>query len=266
MNGTALEVIAKGEATPAHPVPLLFVHGAFHAAWAWDEHFLDFFAERGYRAVALSLRGHGRSPTDTPLRKCSIADYVADVTAVVDSLPTSPVLIGHSMGGSAIQRYLQSRVAPGAVLLASAPPVGQHLSLLRLNVAHPGKSLRALLTGWPSVLFASPELVRQHLFSPHTPEDVVRRTCDRLQEGSPRAIIADMALLALVDTKAVSAPMLVIGAEHDTLYPPKQVHATARAYHTQAHIIAGSGHDMMLDTEWPVAANAIAAWLAEQSF
>ena len=28
----------------------------------WDEHFLDFFADKGYRALPLSLRGHGRSP------------------------------------------------------------------------------------------------------------------------------------------------------------------------------------------------------------
>ena len=39
--------------------PVLFVHGAWHGAWCGDEHFLDFFADKGYRAVALSLRGHG---------------------------------------------------------------------------------------------------------------------------------------------------------------------------------------------------------------
>ncbi|PRC62971.1 alpha/beta hydrolase, partial [Mycobacterium sp. ITM-2017-0098] len=35
-----LEVIDKGSASAAHPAPLLFVHGAWHAAWCWDEHFL----------------------------------------------------------------------------------------------------------------------------------------------------------------------------------------------------------------------------------
>jgi pimeloyl-ACP methyl ester carboxylesterase len=91
-----------------HPVPLLFVHGAWHAAWCWDEHFLDFFADKGYRALAVSLRGHGNSPTLKPLRSCSIADYVHGVASVADSLPTTPVLIGHSMGGFIVQRYLES--------------------------------------------------------------------------------------------------------------------------------------------------------------
>ena len=46
----------------AHPVPLLLVHGG----WCWDDHVLDFFADAGHRA-ALSLRGHGTSPTPKPV-------------------------------------------------------------------------------------------------------------------------------------------------------------------------------------------------------
>ena len=56
------EVIDKGSCSEAHPAPLLFVHGSWHGAWCWDEHLLDFFADKGYRAVALSLRGHGEAP------------------------------------------------------------------------------------------------------------------------------------------------------------------------------------------------------------
>ncbi|PRC60013.1 alpha/beta hydrolase, partial [Mycobacterium sp. ITM-2017-0098] len=77
-----LEVIDKGSASAAHPAPLLFVHGAWHAAWCWDEHFLTFFADRGYRALALSLRGHGGSPATKPLRSLSMADYVDDIAEV----------------------------------------------------------------------------------------------------------------------------------------------------------------------------------------
>jgi len=35
------EVVDKGSCSASHPVPLLFVHGAWHAAWCWDEYFLD---------------------------------------------------------------------------------------------------------------------------------------------------------------------------------------------------------------------------------
>lgn len=88
-----LEVIDKVSYSESYSVPLLFVHGANHAAWCWDEDFLDFFADRGYRALAVSLRSHGRSPTSKPLRKCSVADYVDDVASVADTLETRPVII-----------------------------------------------------------------------------------------------------------------------------------------------------------------------------
>jgi pimeloyl-ACP methyl ester carboxylesterase len=119
-----LEVIDKGTCSQAHPVPLLFVHGAWHAAWCWDEHFLDFFAEKGYRALAVSLRGHGNSPTLKPLRSCSIAQYVDDVASVAGSLPTRPVVIGHSMGGCVVQKYLESHQAPAGVLPCLRSPAG----------------------------------------------------------------------------------------------------------------------------------------------
>lgn len=119
-----LEVIDKGPCDESGKAPLLFVHGAWHGAWCWDEHFLDFFAAKGYRAVAVSLRGHGRSPAPKVMQFCSVADYVDDVASVADSLPQEPVVIGHSLGGVIVQKYLESHRAPGAVLLASLPASG----------------------------------------------------------------------------------------------------------------------------------------------
>src|SRR5262245_13015859 len=104
---SGLEVVDKGSPTTEHPEPLLFVHGAWHAAWCW-EYFLDFFAERGYLALALSLRGHGGSATPKRLRGCSLADYVDDVESVAATLPAKPVVIGHSLDGFVVQKYLET--------------------------------------------------------------------------------------------------------------------------------------------------------------
>src|SRR5271169_4484912 len=136
-DGAVLEVIDKGSATEAHPVPLLFVHGALGAAYSWDDHFLDFFADNGYRAIAPSLRGHGGSSVSKPLNKCTIADYVDDVRSVAATLPATPVLIGHSMGGFIVQKYLETGTAPAAGLVSSAPPRTWFLTGLRLARKHP---------------------------------------------------------------------------------------------------------------------------------
>ena len=41
------------------PYPIVFVHGAWHGAWCWEEHFLDYFAQHGYVVLAFDLRQHG---------------------------------------------------------------------------------------------------------------------------------------------------------------------------------------------------------------
>jgi len=56
-----LETIKEEPVSDARSTPILFVHGMWHAAWCWAEHFLPYFAQHGYVSHALSLRGHGGS-------------------------------------------------------------------------------------------------------------------------------------------------------------------------------------------------------------
>src|SRR5579875_954400 len=113
-----LEVIDLGSCSDDHPIPLLFVHGGWHSASCWAN-FLDFFADAGYRAVAMSLRGHGASACAKRFHACSIADFVDDVRVTADDLGGRPILVAHSLGGFVVQRYLETHQAPAAVLLAS---------------------------------------------------------------------------------------------------------------------------------------------------
>ena len=52
---TSLHVVRREPRGTPHPTPVLFVHGAWHGAWCWEEHFLDFFADRGHRVAACLL-------------------------------------------------------------------------------------------------------------------------------------------------------------------------------------------------------------------
>src|ERR1700739_406364 len=153
-----LEVNDKGCSSESHPVPLLFVHGAWHGAWCWDEHFLDFFVDKGYRAVALSFRGHGNSPAGKRMQIGSIAEVVADVGSVADKLPSRPVVIGHSMGGFVVQKYLEHYDAPAGVLLAPIPSSGVARFLVREAKRHPLRLLRAFVTTKSLHIVNTPEL------------------------------------------------------------------------------------------------------------
>jgi pimeloyl-ACP methyl ester carboxylesterase len=266
-----IEVIDKGVASESHPVPLLFVHGGEHAAWCWDEHFLDFFAARGFRAVALSLRGHGMSSNSKPPRACSIADYVQDVYSVADKLSQTPVVIGHSLGGFVVQKYLESHTAPAGVLVASTPPQGAAAAvlrtvgvLLRKTARHPSLTAKAFATGESLPGFNELERVRTMFFSTHTPEPWVARYAERPQSEQGGRAALDMVLLNLPRPRRVSTPLLVLGAQCDRSVTPQEVRATARAYHTRAEIFPDMGHDMMLEPGWVAVAERIDTWLCTQ--
>jgi pimeloyl-ACP methyl ester carboxylesterase len=256
------EVIDDGSVSEAHPVPLLFVHGAWHAAWCWEEHFLRFFGEKGYRALALSLRGHGNTPSAKPLRSCSIADYVEDVRIVADTLPSRPVVIGHSMGGLVVQKYLESHEAPAGVLMASMPPQGYLGSNLRLLKRHPWHFMRIAFTGKSLACVNTPRLARERFFSAHTADADVRKYARRLSEESSRSGVDG--LLRLPRPRRVSTTLLVLGADEDGAVTPKEVRATARAYRTEAEFFSDMGHDMMLEPGWAAVAERIHTWVSAQ--
>ncbi|MDH6243091.1 alpha/beta fold hydrolase [Mycobacterium sp. OTB74] len=258
-----LEVIDKGVCTEAHPVPLLFLHGGCHAAWCWDEHFLDFFADNGFRAVALSYRGHGKSGLDKPLKKCAIADYLADARQVAAGLGTAPVLVGHSVGGFVIQKHFQDGHAPAAVLMASVPPQGIMRGAFRVWRSHPWTTVRNNIIGNNHFMFSTPQLAREHLFSPGTPEQIVANGAARVQKDSVRAVFTDMVVWR-PKPMAVTAPVLVLGAEQDGTISNAEVHATARAFGTKAQLFPNMGHAMMLEPGWRVVAECIRNWLAHQ--
>lgn len=257
-----LEVIDKGSCDDAHPVPLLFVHGGWHSASCWDN-FVDYFAAAGYRAVAISLRGHGGSPAGKAFHACSIADYVEDVRTIADSLGGSPVLIAHSLGGFVVQRYLESHQPPAAVLVASVPPQGVLGLASRIWTRHPWVSMRSLPVGNLTGFIGTTPLVREHLFSAHTPDEIVETCAARVQSEPVRASLIDP-LFRRVRTERVSTPVLVLGAADDGMVTNAEVRATARAYRTDAEFFADMGHNMMQEPAWTSVADRIDAWLRDR--
>jgi pimeloyl-ACP methyl ester carboxylesterase len=261
-RGLELEVIDRGVCSKQHPVPLLFVHGAWHAAWCWDR-FLDYFAENGYRALAVSLRGHGSSPSPRHVSGCSLADYVDDVKSVVESLQSTPVLIGHSMGGFVVQKYLEGTDAPAAVLIASAPPQGARRFALFLLRRYPWLTVRNLVTRDAAHGFNTPAIARDLFFSPATPESDVRRYAAMIGNES-RRVALDTVKRDALRPERITTSILVMGAALDGCITLEEVHDTARAYGTDAEIFEGIGHNMMLDDGWAMVAERIHSWLGER--
>ena len=93
-----VELVADVRGDPADP-PVLFLHGGGQTRHAWGAT-AQLVADRGWRSVALDLRGHGDSQW-APNGDYSFTSFCADAVAVADQLGRPPVLVGASLGGMA---------------------------------------------------------------------------------------------------------------------------------------------------------------------
>lgn len=246
-------------------VPVLFVHGIFCGAWVWEEHFLDWFAQRGYHAYAVSLRGHGRSSAPDPLGQYTLNDYVQDLKDAIQTIESThkqpPLLVGHSMGGMVVQRFLSHHEARGAVLASSIPPQGM------MPLSWQSFWQDPLITMEMTQTYLMPELatteqLRRYLFAGPVDQDKLERWLERLVPESQR-LLWDMSWHNLPNPFEVSrTPIAVTGALHDRLVPRVIVTMTAATYGCQPHWI-DSGHGFMLDSNWKDAAQVISGALTE---
>ncbi|GGB45792.1 alpha/beta hydrolase [Flexivirga endophytica] len=250
--------IERGDPSPTSP-SIVFVHGAMHGAWSWDEHFLGYFADRGRHVIALDLRGHGDSPIDRSVLWASVRDYLDDLAEVADRLPNPPVLVGHSLGGFVVQRRLEEHPAPAAVLVGATPPSGAMRLTLRAIRHDPAGAARAFATLRLLPMFGSPEAAHHWFFSADTPAGQVAGWSDRLCDESFRAVVDT--LVRPVRTKRVTTPLLVLGGSADRTAPPQDVAFTAHRYGVEPVVLDGLPHDLMLDGGWQRAAAHIANWL-----
>lgn len=255
-----LEIISQLPSQPVELPPILFIHGAFTDAWCWSEHFLPYFAARGYPSFALSLRGHGNSKGD--LLTASLDDYLHDVVQVVEKFNVPPILVGHSMGGLIVQKYLSYQYpAHAAILMASPPPSGLVSSISYLMLTKPFLAWQlGLMFGTG---YASRQTLQQALFSRELNPEETKRYMAHLQNESWR-ILWDLSVGDLpFPPRRSNVPMLVLGAEEDAFLHPLTAKWTAQCYGANYHVFQKVAHAMMLEKAWKEIADFFLNWLSE---
>lgn len=261
---TNLVVVKREPNITPKPTSLIFVHGAWHGAWCW-EHFQPYFVELGYTSYALNLRGHGGSDGRGRLRWTSGSEFVRDLEQVVDEVPGPMVLIGHSMGGYLIQKYLESGSAAAAILLASTPVNSTFKMFHRLAIQKPWQTLKMHLTMEPFALIETPRLAQEAFFSADMPAEEISKHFARLQSESYRVGWDTVCLNPPRPKRVHRVPMLVLGAQNDKIILPSETEETAAAYGVKAEFFPGMAHDMMLEKGWTGVAKRIALWLHDQN-
>ncbi len=254
-----IELIERG--TPTDHPSLLFVHGAFHDARCWDEHMLPWFADRGWHACALSLRGHGNSPGDVQTDDISLSDFLDDILTCIDRINGPVILIGHSMGGGLCElTYDKHPAVKGVCFVAPSPRRPAASVVLRILATHPIKLIRGQF-------FGDDDALRDVFIDSFFPPDMP--TQDRLRaEGmvsyESRPAMSELFGRKPPEPKKIPAmPFMIIGGADDWSIPVHKFKPLVQAFDAPLHIVPGA-HDLMLDPRWEQTATCLHVWLNSQ--
>ena len=102
----------------------MLVHGVTASTRTWWR-VGPWFAENGWRAVAVDLRGHGMSPGMSPGMRGgeSLDALVRDLNETLSELPDGiDVLLGHSLGALVVLKLCQDHGEPARRLVLEEPP------------------------------------------------------------------------------------------------------------------------------------------------
>lgn len=109
-NGLSHHVLEWAAKEHENGPTVVLVHGFMDAArtWSWVAENLS---AQGLRVLAPDMRGFGEGPRVPPGAYYHFADYVLDLTELLETLaPNEPVmLVGHSMGGAIATLYAASQ-------------------------------------------------------------------------------------------------------------------------------------------------------------
>jgi 3-oxoadipate enol-lactonase len=103
--------------------PLVFLHGIGGAARAWRGQ-VAAFSDR-YRVIAWDMPGYGGSASLPTVGIAALADALRDFLREVGA--TTPILVGHSIGGMIVQQLLAKSpdIASAVVLAQTSPAFGK---------------------------------------------------------------------------------------------------------------------------------------------
>jgi len=108
---------------------MVFIHGLFMNPASW-EGWMAFYKEKGYACYAPAYPYHEGTPSDLrttsnpQLGKLTFGQVIDSLAAFIDKLPEKPILIGHSMGGLAVQKLIAMDKGVAGICIDAAPPKG----------------------------------------------------------------------------------------------------------------------------------------------
>jgi 3-oxoadipate enol-lactonase len=225
---------AKGDALKT---PLVFLHGIGGAARGWRAQ-LDAFGDR-YYAIAWDMPGYGGSAqlpeVSIPALATALKDFLAQLGA------EKPVLVGHSIGGMIVQRFLLDfpHVAGAAVLAQTTSAYGEWQKNFidsRLGPLDRGETMASM----------APKLV-QDLIGDEPDEAGVALARDCMASVKPETYRSSMHAMIGFDLRKeladINVPTLLLSGSKDNNAPAKTMKKMATFVKASTYVeLEGVGH------------------------
>ncbi len=276
-DGAVLHVAEAGAGRP-----VLLVHGIALSAGVWSGQ-LRRLSCRGFRVLAMDLRGHGRSGVGSA--GLDFDRVAADIAEVADRLGVRDVVVvGHSMGAMAVLRLLatdpalargEGWVGALALVATSARPLagrgvpGLRLALLASRPALAVAANFARLLSGPTLLdHEAADPIAAVAFAGH-PDPSAVRLVRRVSAGVPARTTVELALRTVrLDQAgglaAIAVPTVVVAGTDDLITPPSHARVLASLIPGAELVeLEGCGHEVML--ERPGQLEAVVAALAARA-
>jgi 3-oxoadipate enol-lactonase len=217
--------VTKGEGDT-----IIFVHGLGESSESWSKQ-VDYFGSHGFRAVALDLRGHGRSQTSEKIEMSGFNDDVFEVLRQLSSVKAH--FCGLSMGALVVlDAYTRQ---PGAflsmTLVSTLPqyPPAQTQALENMSMAEVAEQVASAAVG------------------PSAPVDLKKSIAKVIASTSKKSYIESAETACVQDytpmLSTIKVPVLLISGDLDYITPPEAaMFMQKRIVNSQLAVIRGVGH------------------------
>jgi len=263
---------------PDTRTPVLFVHGLWLHASAWQP-WIDLFSEAGYEPQAPGWPGEPDSVEAARQAPEAVAGHgideiTAHFAAVADGLTAKPILIGHSFGGTIVQKLLGQGYGAAGIAIDAAPFRGVlPLPISALRASFP--VLHSPSNKDKSVALTSEQF--RYAFGNALEADESDALFEQWTIPSPGLPLFQAATAnfnrhteASVDVdKSDRGPLLLLMGGQDHTVPEAITKATLKQYKhstavTELEEFPDRGHSLVIDHGWREVAQGCLTWLQKQ--
>ena len=249
---------------------IVFIHGMYMTPLCW-EHWIERFQAKGYRCLAPAWPGRDKpieqqrkNHPDHELGKLKLRDVVESLATAIKALGEKPALIGHSMGGLAVQLLLQRDLAVAGVAIDPAPPMGVFtaaFSFIKANFPHIN----------PFVPVTQPVGMSferfQYAFVNTLPQAEQRFAYDRYVVPESRGVpTQSLTSVAKIDFRKPHPPLLITAGEKDHIVPASLNRTNYNKYKASTSVtdfkqFDGRDHFGIGEKGWEEIADYSLSWL-----